>query len=698
MNPIKKYALVFGVFAAVLTYFVLGTGWYVPARLVISGTVPEMRGKINVSWDSGAGWNSYENERFAINTRPKPGQGADHTVTIRATGEKYPGSLSADVVCTRVQVDGQPIDPVRWSANGGERVGRGIRLTGPESAIELSVPAREHIRIELATNTRSGRAAVTVNGQTRVHELYQTNIEARTVGLDYWVVQSDGAFTVFLDLPRYAIDRLKIDAERGPPVYLRSVAVRSERGNRQLLPASGDALKSIQFHHVNRGLKRYFLPMQFGWQVVFAALGTWLLSALYSLGVRCGGFRALLLAEKRYIFWLFFTGAATVYALWLTAFWPGVLSVDSLKVWRAARLPDVVIANHPQAYVLFYRFLFHIWGHVAVVPVGHIVLMAVFIAHVFFRLYRQGVPRAVLLPFYMLVVFSVPVGLYNTVLWKDIPFALLVVFWAYSLADFRLRRRKGELRFSLQQAIAFFLLYLAVGFIRPNGMVYLAAIPFFLIWVGVVPMKTAAVALAVIVVSAASMFWMLRSKISIHQAGYLVEKSVQMLKPVLDRSLTKELKRTATAYWGIFNINQTRTKWDKWHYYLGDRQAYWFLKLTGWRDAYPYLPDDRPVWPKLKETALKIYWKTYARPWVYGTWNPVFALALLPLAMVLIRWFPLSAIFSAFVLIQVVALLGIVNTMNWRYYYFAYLSVFFLPYPAIHDWRHLREQGADSSE
>ena len=37
----------------------------------------------------------------------------------------------------------------------------------------------------------------------------------------------------------------------------------------------------------------------------------------------------------------------------------------------------------------------------------------------------------IVLPFYFLFITSIPIGLYTITLWKDIPFALLVVFWAF---------------------------------------------------------------------------------------------------------------------------------------------------------------------------------------------------------------------------------------------------------------------------
>jgi len=324
--------------------------------------------------------------------------------------------------------------------------------------------------------------------------------------------------------------------------------------------------------------------------------------------------------------------------------------------------------------------------------------MSLLISYLVFSLYRERISLYFLVPIYLAVVFSVPVGLYNIVLWKDIPFALLVVFWAYTLSIFYRKRRSGPVTASLQQIAALFLLYLALGLVRHNGLVYLVVIPLLLISLRIVSIRRVALALGMALVLGISLFFLFRSKMPVDDAKYLVEMSTQYLKPVADASFKKELVRTSREYWGILNINQTRTKWDLWHYYLGDRQAYWFLRHSGWYDVYPYLSEKPPLFPWLRDLGLKMYWNSYKTPWVYLSWNPVFMLVLFPLTIILCRWLPMSAIFSGFILIQVVALLSIINILNWRYYYFVYLSGYFLPLLLLWDYRFLTMRNATTGE
>ena len=157
---------------------------------------------------------------------------------------------------------------------------------------------------------------------------------------------------------------------------------------------------------------------------------------------------------------------------------------------------------------------------------------------------------------------------------------------------------------------------------------------------------------------------------SVHMRDYL--------GTLRSHSITDSLVRTWREYWGILNINQTDSKWDLWHYFLGDRYAYDFLKHAGWNDVYPYLPAGKTFVSFLQEMAMVFYWKSYEIPWVYFAWNPVWMLALYLIVVLGCRWLPLAAIFSSIVIIQVLGLLFIANVLNWRYYYFVDLGAYFL--------------------
>ena len=213
-------------------------------------------------------------------------------------------------------------------------------------------------------------------------------------------------------------------------------------------------------------------------QVLAALLVTSLILALAKAVRIRGGLKQLFTARRRWVFWLFFGGAQLVYTTWLAAFWPGIMSVDSLNIWRAALLPDVMINNHPFVNELWYFLLSLIWANIAIVPITHSILLSSLIAATFFYAHRLGVAFGLLFPLYIFFLTSIPVGLYTVTLWKDVPFALLVVLWGLIPAYAFMKKRAGEpVTISISTGILLLLSFFALLTFRHNGLVYLFVIP-----------------------------------------------------------------------------------------------------------------------------------------------------------------------------------------------------------------------------
>ncbi|MCI5159427.1 MAG: hypothetical protein D3906_13535 [Candidatus Electrothrix sp. AUS1_2] len=392
---------------------------------------------------------------------------------------------------------------------------------------------------------------------------------------------------------------------------------------------------------------------------------------------RIGGLPYLFLAEKRSVFWLMFSGSLAMYGIWLLAFWPGVMSVDSLKVWRAAMLPDLYLNDHPVLNVILYKYLYQIWNSPAVVPLVQIVLSALLVSWFSFWLYRQAVPVNAVIFCLLFMLCSVPAGVYNVVLWKDIPFALLVVFWACLLVKLYQERRQGCLRWTRQRIFVLILLGLSLGLIRHNGLVYLVILPLLFLLLRLVPMKKALTALAALALAGGIAFAALHVTGRTAGTGFLVQEIRNYTGQISAQNLAEDARRTMRDYMNVLNINQTEQGWDKFHYYLQDRYAWWFLLHAEWWDVYPYQQEIVP-YPRLKKAAMWIYEKSNQQPWVWLAWNPVWLLGLLPVLTLLFRWFPNTAILGTVLLAGALPLVYL-RIFNWRYYYFLYFGLLFLP-------------------
>ncbi len=631
--------------------------------------------RVRIVWDSGAGFNDFEQRDFIL----MPHHAGGHEILVEYTGEHSGLALGEEVVLTEITVDGRPLaldslasTMAPWSP------GQGIRLTQPGASVRLERIAGRHLRLGFQTNTTSGLVRVTLDGQTMVHDLYMANWEAPRLWLDWWFRDADGHFSLNMGLPRHAVRVLALEAlPAGETRFIRA-SVRGP-GETRTLEVRPDGAATLRLEGYRLVFLRWFSSGRFAQQVVFALLTSWLLLGCQAAVSQRGGVRSLVLAPHRRSFWLMFLGMLAVFGFWLAAFWPGVMSVDSLRIWRGARLPEIMFNDHPMLNIFLYRWLQQLWDHVAIVPLAQISCTAGLISWILYRLHRRGIGWVWLIPSYFFLLVSVPVGLYSVTLWKDIPFALLILFWAFTLGELRLRHRAGNLSIGWGEGLALLLMYLAVGSIRHNGVVYLLFIPCVLLFLGLVPRRRATLSLVGVSLAALLILSVVREQLQRKEHGFFLQHVEQMAAQLRSEAGTR-LAWSVRSSWRILDIHSPGIPCqDVWHAMLADRHAWWFLARSGWSDVYRYEALSRQENKSLQNMALKIYHASLQSPWVYLTWNPFWLLPCLPISLILGRLRPEAALLSATILAQVIVLLVFAHVLNWRYYYFVCLSLWFLP-------------------
>ena len=100
---VKKTALFLLLFSSILTYFVLSHSWYPHSKLTIKGTT-ELGSTITARWDSGKGFNSYEERQFSF--LPFYGNSSnDVDIVIQGGAEKNKDSRGTLVVLNEIRID-----------------------------------------------------------------------------------------------------------------------------------------------------------------------------------------------------------------------------------------------------------------------------------------------------------------------------------------------------------------------------------------------------------------------------------------------------------------------------------------------------------------------------------------------------------------------------------------------------------------
>ncbi len=122
--------------------------------------------------------------------------------------------------------------------------------------------------------------------------------------------------------------------------------------------------------------------------------------------------------------------AGAVFLLWWTAYYPGISTVDSMQTWDQAKA-WVFQDWHPVFYTWLVALLTRIWFSPAVVTLLQITALAVVLASLTRRFQRLGLVPWLAVGLPCVVALSPQTGFTSVVMWKDIPFAVSVL-WTFS--------------------------------------------------------------------------------------------------------------------------------------------------------------------------------------------------------------------------------------------------------------------------
>lgn len=673
---VKKTIIALALFSVFLGWFVWNSAWHLPSHLIIQGSV-KTPVEAQISWDSGSGFNDMESAEVVFGKFSQM-YAKSGVLKIRRIGMTDPAAKSADVRIRAMMrsEDSAPMPLAPFTSQAGvEMTSEGFLLLKENNDVLIVPSGKEWTEILFVMNSDSGSVEVDVDGDKRSYELYDEKPKYRRVTRNRAIL-THGDFTARVNLPRYDIGSIRIQAsEKDQAFQINSVKISSQKGELLLPVHESGMVSSISFSGIHRNTKKFFDPLHFIQQACFAAFCSYLLMYLWHLIRMSGGMKDFIVGDKRIAFWLMFTGAVICFFLWLMAHWPGHLTTDSIHIWWAAKQPGYFLHEHPFVNILYYRFLQQIWNHFAVVSVFQIVATALLGSYIFYTLHRNGLPLILIMPFYLWFITSVPIGLYNITLWKDIPFAILVVFWAFYFVRLRLYQINGlsEPRVSLFFLI---LLLLGVSLFRYNGMIYLILIPLgLIIYQRISLMKVVTVALAVSVMVAAGIF--ATSVMAKHDfvAGLTKSFAAQLRHT----NLFKNINDIAKLYPDIFS-DRNKYTWHRdpgvvsWHYAFTKEKKY-----NDFVQYYDYKPKSEAIFNFLDGLKRSSHKETYT----WFTWNPFYLLYLFLLG-VFFRWFPLVSSFGYILLTQVFFLLLFLSLIHgrpdfdWRYNYYLYLAGIFL--------------------
>ena len=340
--------------------------------------------------------------------------------------------------------------------------------------------------------------------------------------------------------------------------------------------------------------------------------------------------------------------------------------------------------HHPYIYYLIVLGLYNIYDAPLTIVLFQIVTYNSLIAGFMYILNQNGIKWWVLFPFCTLTFLLIPVNLFNLTVWKDIPFSIIILFWAFFIAYNYYLKCYSDVKMRLNdiELILLALLFVAICTLRHNGIIYIAFIPF-----------------CILFFSTISRVWILKficlSSVLFSLYYFVIPPYIFYDKPERNdwakHKVNKTVKRAAKIKdkdGGFYLEN-----------YLGDRVERFVASLgtspkaTTWHNDMTAPPQrwfsvdevradfiTRPKSEVLYELNNRLLETRAYKGFTDGRfihWNSLFSLIGLMLAFILYRWLPVSALYSSFFLFQTAALFFVVWA-RWRYMYFLYLGGVFL--------------------
>ena len=297
-------------------------------------------------------------------------------------------------------------------------------------------------------------------------------------------------------LPQRNICGIKIEpADPSRPIILTSVKVVT--GSRSInLPLDTSMVQSGSYTWTDidlgtRSPNAILLTVQF----LLALFLTWIAYELLGLKQKLGKpdwrsvFQWIFVADKHWVFWAMFLFSTSVFSLWLLGHWPGAMSPDSLDIWNQSI--TLTWSNwHPWLNEVYILALRQFRDTPAVVAIFQIVATASLGSYIFYYSLKKGARHYLVWPFFGLFVLSVPVALYNIILWKDIPSSLMTLFFAFLFFNLWIARIAGEpCHLGLVRTFLLSLCLVFFGMMRHNGIILILFIPFLGAVTGLVPLK-----------------------------------------------------------------------------------------------------------------------------------------------------------------------------------------------------------------
>lgn len=425
--------------------------------------------------------------------------------------------------------------------------------------------------------------------------------------------------------------------------------------------------------------------------------------------------------KENKIFWLFFLVSTAIFSLWTVAFYPGIMTSDSVDQWRQAS--DLRLSDwHPYLHTLYLAFFQRLFRSPFAVAVFQVLATAGFFSYTFAYFWKKNVSKKLLITLFLLFVFSIPIGIYNVTIWKDVPFSLSVIACAFFLA-----KKYDEKKWTNVEIIMFLIISIGAIFLRHNGLIYILFLPLIVsLYFSEKRFKKYYLSgllglfiffqffLPKILNLQPNPFWVNNVFVYHSSVGFyshqpqtkILNSTKDMLEKVLPKKELKEKYNPAywdPIYWNNKRNNEFFNSSEFWNtivgdfysynlianlpYFLGDKVNMFLTVSGGFGMNYSFaLKKDietgvSPIVSSFFNELSGLLKYVNGNPFIrFFVWNSFIPILLLMLVFIdsLYKKRKQIQIFAGFLMVQFPFLFILNMAGDWRYFYFYYLSFFIL--------------------
>jgi len=454
------------------------------------------RTPVLLRWDSGEGFNTREQTTLVFGlTEPLPFE--DHVLRIRNHGDALARTEEPLVLVRDIILDGSTrLNLLSLASPGDAGITEGglLNVTAGGRGLTIS-DVFSSVEIVFVKGPFAGKAGIEVDDDRHSQELYETFIEPVVYRIEDHVVE--GIHTLSIPLPRS--DFLGIEMEPVEPdvaLDLRTLGIETDLEAVDLpIEDAADIGGGLRFSGIDIQMKSFsalLVAVQLVVAAVFGAMFFVILSLPKTLGMTSWSatLRYLVVDDQRWIWWLLFLSTTGVFTFWLLGQWPGAMQNDSFAQWT--QLKTLEINNVlPWMYTMAVLAATQVADTPATISVLQILASAFLGSTLLFFALRAGVSRAVIGVFWFLFTFSIPVGLYNVTMFKDVPFAQCTLLWAFIFYRLWMRKEDSGPMSPNPATLCGFVGLLMIFLIRHNGFLFVFAIPLGVLAVGLFERKRA---------------------------------------------------------------------------------------------------------------------------------------------------------------------------------------------------------------